>query len=95
VNKGSKADPPFRNNLGSINIESASQFVVGTGGSPLGGYDQLADSTLGEMISKNAFGTITVIGSASLNGTLDLLLQGDSIRQSACPTTLFCSARTD
>lgn len=76
VNNASTVDPPFLNNFGTVNIDSTSAFIVGTG-SPTGfGYIQLANGTLGEMIGSNAFGTITVSGPASLDGTLDILLQG-------------------
>ena len=40
------------------------------------GYIQLANGTLGEMISMTSFGVINVNGSALLDGTLDILLQG-------------------
>jgi hypothetical protein len=76
VKNGSTVDPPVLNNLGSINIDNTSQFVVGTGAAQALGYVQLANGTLGEMISKTAFGTISVNGPASLDGTLDILLQG-------------------
>ena len=73
---GSVIDPPFVNNLGMINIDSLSKMVVGMG-SPAGlGYIQLANGTLGEMISATNFGVINVNGSALLDGTLSILLQG-------------------
>jgi len=77
VNNGSSIDPPFLNNGGTITIDSLSKLVVGTG-SPSGlGYIQLANGTLGEMISAaNNYGVINVNGSALLNGTLNVLLQG-------------------
>lgn len=76
VNNGSSIDPPFLNNLGIINIDSTSKFVVGTG-SPSGlGYIQLANGTLGEIINPTGYGVINVNGSALLAGTLDILLQG-------------------
>ena len=76
VNSGSAIDPPFLNNLGMINIDGTSRLVVGTG-SPMGtGYIQLANGTLGEMISATNFGVINVKGSALLDGTLSILLQG-------------------
>jgi hypothetical protein len=72
---GSKIDPPFLNNLGLVDISSLSTLVVGTG-SPIGtGYIQLANGTLGEMISPTTYGVINVNGSALLAGTLDILLQ--------------------
>ena len=40
------------------------------------GYIQLPNGTLGEMISSTNFGVIDVTGLASLDGTLDILLQG-------------------
>ena len=62
-------------NLGTINIDSMSTFLVGTGNHGLG-YIQLANGTLGEMIdSYSSFGVINVNGSALLAGTLDILLQ--------------------
>jgi hypothetical protein len=76
VNNGSTIDPPFFNNLGTLNIDSTSTFIVGTGHASGPGYIQLANGTLGEMISSSAFGVINVNGSALLNGTLDVLLQG-------------------
>ncbi len=76
VNNGSSIDPPFVNNLGTINIDSMSKLVVGIG-PPMGlGYIQLANGTLGEMISSTNFGVINVRGSALLDGTLNILLQG-------------------
>ena len=76
VNNSSTIDPPFFNNLGTLNIDHTSMFVVGTGAHMGTGYIQLANGTLGEMISSTAFGVINVNGSALLNGTLDILLQG-------------------
>ena len=75
VKNGSTIDPPFVNNLGTITIDGTSTFVVGTG-TPTGpGFIQLANGTFGEMInSATAFGQVNVAGSASLNGTLDILL---------------------
>jgi hypothetical protein len=78
VNNGSSILPPFFNNLGSLNIDNTSRFVVGTP-NPMGGqgYIQLANGTLGERIaSLNNFGVINVKGSALLDGTLAVLLQG-------------------
>ncbi|MGC2111915.1 MAG: hypothetical protein WA655_20525 [Candidatus Korobacteraceae bacterium] len=63
-------------NYGTINIDSLSKFMVGIG-NPAGlGYIQLANGTLGEIISATNFGVINVNGSALLAGTLDILLQG-------------------
>jgi hypothetical protein len=76
VNNSSTVDPPFFNNLGTVNIDSTSTFIVGTGHASGPGYIQLANGTLGEMINSTAFGVINVNGSALLNGTLDILLQG-------------------
>jgi hypothetical protein len=76
VNNGSMIDPPFLNNIGIVNIDSTSTFVVGTGAALGQGYIQLANGTLGEMISNSNFGQIFVNGSVSLDGTLDILLQG-------------------
>ena len=77
MNNGSSIDPPFVNNLGTINIDSTSKMIVGTG-TPMGlGYIQLANGTLGEMIiAPPAIGVINVNGSALLDGTLAVLLQG-------------------
>ena len=78
VNNGSSILPPFFNNLGTLNIDGTSRFVVGTP-TPMGGqgYIQLANGTLGEMIaSLMSFGVINVNGSALLDGTLAILLQG-------------------
>jgi PEP-CTERM motif len=76
VKNGSTIDPPFVNNLGTINIDGTSTFVVGTGTATGPGFIQLANGTFGEMInSATAFGQVNVAGSASLNGTLDILLQ--------------------
>jgi hypothetical protein len=78
VNNGSSIVPPTFNNLGTLNIDGTSRFVVGTP-IPMGGqgYIQTANGVLGEMIaSMNSFGVINVNGSALLNGTLDVLLQG-------------------
>jgi len=77
VNNSSTIDPPFFNNLGTLNIDRTSTFVVGTGAHVGSGYIQLANGILGEMIASNSsFGVINVNGSALLNGTLDILLQG-------------------
>jgi hypothetical protein len=66
----------FFNNLGMLSIDNTSRFVVG--GAQAGtGYIQLANGILGEMISSTNFGVINVNGSALLNGTLDILLQGN------------------
>ena len=76
VTKGSTIDPPFFNNLGTLSIDGTSTFVVGTGTATGPGFIQLPNGTFGEMInSATAFGQLTVAGSASLNGTLDILLQ--------------------
>ncbi len=76
VKNGSTIDPPFVNNLGTINIDGTSTFVVGTGTATGPGFIQLANGTFGEMInSATAFGQLNVAGSASLNGTLDILLK--------------------
>ncbi len=75
VKNGSTIDPPFVNNLGTINIDGTSTFVVGTGSTSGTGFIQLANGTYGEMInSATAFGQVNVADSASLNGTLDILL---------------------
>jgi fibronectin-binding autotransporter adhesin len=75
VKGGSKVEPPFVNNLGTINIDDTSTFLVGTGSVTGPGFIQLANGTFGEMInSATAFGQVNVAGSASLNGTLDILL---------------------
>jgi hypothetical protein len=76
VSNASSVDPPYFGNLGTVQIDGTSQFVVGTGASSATGYVQLANGTLGEMISSTNFGTITVNGAASLDGTLSILLQG-------------------
>jgi hypothetical protein len=76
VQNGSTVDPPFVNNIGIINIDNTSTFVTGTGAHSGTGYIQLANGTLGEMISNSNFGQIFAGSSVSLNGTLDILLQG-------------------
>ena len=76
VKNGSMVDPPSFNNIGILNIDSTSTFVVGTGTATGPGYVQLANGTLGEMISNSNFGQIFAGSSASLNGTLDITLQG-------------------
>ncbi|HVP49988.1 MAG TPA: PEP-CTERM sorting domain-containing protein [Candidatus Bathyarchaeia archaeon] len=76
VKNGSTVDPPFLNNLGIVSIDGTSTFVVGTGTASGPGYTQLANGTLGEMITNSNFGQVFVNGSASLDGTLDILLQG-------------------
>ncbi len=76
VKNGSTIDPPYFNNLGTLNIDGTSTFVVGTGTATGPGFVQLANGTFGEMInSATAFGVVNVAGSASLDGTLDILLQ--------------------
>jgi hypothetical protein len=75
VTHGSTIDPPFFNNLGTLTIDGTSTFVVG-GAATGPGFIQLSTGTFGEMInSATAFGVVHVAGSASLNGTLDILLQ--------------------
>jgi hypothetical protein len=65
------------NNLGMLSIDNTSTFVLGTGAHSGTGYIQLANGVLNEMIASNSsFGVINVNGSALLNGTLDILLQG-------------------
>jgi hypothetical protein len=76
VKNGSTIDPPFFNNLGTLSIDGTSTFVVGTGTATGPGFIQLANGSYGEMInSATAFGVVDVTGSASLNGTLDILLK--------------------
>ena len=76
VKNSSTIDPPFFNNLGTLSIDGTSTFVVGTGTATGPGFIQLANGTFGEMInSATAFGVVNVAGSASLNGTLDILLK--------------------
>jgi PEP-CTERM motif len=76
VKNGSTIDPPYFNNLGTLNIDGTSTFVVGTGTATGPGFVQLGNGTFGEMInSATAFGVVNVAGPASLNGTLDILLQ--------------------
>ncbi len=76
VQNASSVDPRYFGNLGSVQIDGTSQFVVGTGVSSATGYVQLANGKLGEMISATTFGAIAANGSATLDGTLDILLQG-------------------
>src|SRR5271167_3498641 len=81
VYNGSSIDPKSFNNLGTLNIDGTSRFVVGTP-TPMGGqgYIQLHNGTLGEMIAgMNSFGVINVNGSALLDGTLAILLQNGYI----------------
>lgn len=67
----------FFNNLGTLSIDNTSTFVLGTGAHSGTGYIQLANGMLNEMIASNSnFGVINVSGSALLNGTLNILLQG-------------------
>ena len=79
VKNGSSIDPPFLNNGGTIKIDSTSRLVVGTP-TPMGGqgYIQLHNGTLTEIINGSAFGVINVTGSALLDGTLAILLQGST-----------------
>ena len=75
VLNGSSVDQPFLGSLGIVGIDNTSKFVVGTGAASGQGYIQLVNGTLGEMITTSDFGQIYVIGSVSLNGTLDIMLQ--------------------
>jgi PEP-CTERM motif len=76
VSNGSTIDPPYLNNLGTLNIDGTSTFVVGTGNTAGTGFIQLPNGTYGEMInSATAFGVVDVSGSAILDGTLDIMLQ--------------------
>src|SRR5271157_3107334 len=75
---GSAVSTPTLNNGGTINVDSLSTLLVGTGifHGPSYNYTQLANGTLGEIInSPNSFGFININGSALLNGTLDILLK--------------------
>ena len=64
------------NNGGTINVDSLSKFVVGSGVAGGRGYYQFANGTLGEFINMSNFGVITVDpASVSLDGTLKVLLQ--------------------
>jgi len=82
VNNGSSIDPQSFTNLGTLNIDGTSRFVVGTP-TPMGGqgYIQLANGTLNEIINgygpcgNGNCGLITVNGSALLAGTLDIMLK--------------------
>ncbi|MGO9517995.1 MAG: beta strand repeat-containing protein [Candidatus Korobacteraceae bacterium] len=83
VNNGSALGTPTLNNLGIVTVDSTSFLQVGLapagkGASPFGtGYLQTASGTLGEMIAGlNSFGVINVNGSALLDGTLAIMLQG-------------------
>ena len=76
VNNGATIDPPYFNNLGTLNIDGTSTFVVGTGTATGPGFIQLTNGTFGEVInSATTFGVVNVAGSASLGGTLDILLK--------------------
>ncbi len=76
VSNGSIIDPPYFDNLGTLNIDGTSTFVVGTGSTAGTGFIQLPNGTYGEMInSATAFGVVDVAGSAVLDGTLDIMLQ--------------------
>lgn len=78
VNHSLVSGGTFFNNLGMLSIDNTSTFVVGTGAHSGTGYIQLANGMLNEMIASNSsFGVINVNGSALLNGTLDILLQGN------------------
>ncbi len=59
VKNGSTIDPPFFNNLGTLNIDGTSTFVLGTGTATGPGFVQLANGTYGEMINTaTAFGVV-------------------------------------
>ena len=77
VNHSLVSGGTFFNNLGMLSIDNTSTFVVGTGAHSGTGYIQLANGFLNEMISSTNSGVINVNGSALLNGTLDILLQGN------------------
>ena len=79
LSNGAALSTPTLNNGGTINVDSLSTLLVGIGvlHGPITNYTQLANGTLGEMIaSLNSFGVINVNGSALLDGTLAILLQG-------------------
>ena len=65
----------------SITADSTGFIGVGSGKfTATHGYQQLANGTLDELISgKSAFGVIDVTGPASLNGTLDVMLENGFI----------------
>jgi hypothetical protein len=75
---GSAVSTPTLNNGGTINVDNLSTLLVGLGvlHNTSANYTQLANGTLGEMISSTNFGVINVNGSALLDGTLAVLLQG-------------------
>ena len=79
LNHGAAISTPTLNNGGTINIDSVSTLLVGLGSfhGPSANYTQLANGTLTEMISSpTSFGVINVSGSALLDGTLAVMLQG-------------------
>ena len=79
LSNGAGLSTPTLNNGGTINVDNLSTFLVGIGvlHGPITNYTQLANGTLGEIITPNSFGVINLNGgSALLAGTLDILLQG-------------------
>ena len=80
LSNGAALSTPTLNNGGTINVDGLSTLLVGLavlhGPGPSANYIQLANGTLGEMISATNFGVINVNGSALLDGTLAILLQG-------------------
>ena len=75
VDNGSAIDPVVLKNGGTINIDGSSKMVVGSVGMAGQGYTQLANGTLGEIItSANNFGVINITGAANLAGTLNIML---------------------
>ncbi len=80
LSSGAALSTPTLNNGGTINVDNLSTLLVGLavlrGPGPSANYTQLANGTLGEMISSTNFGVINVNGSALLDGTLAVLLQG-------------------
>ena len=75
---GSALSTPTLNSGGTLNVDSLSTVLVGMPllHGPSANYTQLANGTLGEMISSSGYGVINVTGSALLDGTLAILLQG-------------------
>ncbi len=75
VSSASSIVSPSVGNGGTITIDDTSTVLVGTGTTAGTGYVQLANGTLGEIITPGSSGVISVNGAAFLAGTFDIMLQ--------------------
>ena len=94
VKNGSTIDPPFFNNLGTLNIDGTSTFVVGTGTRSGTGLHSTGQRNLGEMINSAPQLRRRQLSpdTARWMAPSIFFCSADTIRRSAQPTTSSCSA---